>query len=259
LFGDYGLLRRARRPLGLLLSGDRPLRRCSGRDERCVGDTIEDALDSNLHLLADELRRVGDTNVVAVELADSRVDVVETDLAELDPRLPPFLDRRLDGKIVALAFHEDAEVIEMHSFLADEEEAPARLRLELGEPLRARTDQQRGDACGNLDAVRLGARTGRERAQPALDVECSGSFGDDDAVAPARRTLLCHYLAWAVRDVLPGHLDEAERRNLDDVCLRPVAPELGPQRFLDGRAVLRIRHVDEVDDDDPADVTETQL
>src|SRR5439155_20613481 len=55
------------------------------------------------------------------------------------------------------------------------------------------------------------------------------------------------------------HLDEAERRDLDDVGLRPITLELAPQRILDRLPVLRVRHVDEVDDDDSADVAETEL
>src|SRR5206468_1531769 len=66
-------------------------------------------------------------------------------------------------------------------------------------------------------------------------------------------------LARPVGDVLARHLDEAEGRDLDDVGLRPVALELASERLLDGRAVLRIRHVDEVDDDDAADVAEPEL
>ena len=61
-------------------------------------------------------------------------------------------------------------------------------------------------------------------------------------------------LARSVGHVLPGHLDEAERRDLDDVGLRAIALELLLERLLDLRLVLRVRHVDEVDDDDPADV-----
>src|SRR5262249_4787960 len=53
--------------------------------------------------------------------------------------------------------------------------------------------------------------------------------------------------------------DEAERRDLDDERLRAVALELGAQGLLDRGAILRIRHVDEVDDDDPADVAQPQL
>jgi hypothetical protein len=58
---------------------------------------------------------------------------------------------------------------------------------------------------------------------------------------------------------LARHLDEPERRDLDDVGLRSIPFKFGTKRFLDCGAVLRIRHVDEVDDDDAADVTQPQL
>ena len=98
-----------------------------------------------------------------------------------------------------------------------------------------------------------------ERAQPALDLGRGGALGDDDPVAVAGRALAGHHLARAVGDVLARHLDEPERRDLDDVGLRAVALELLAERVLDLLAVLRVRHVDEVDDDDPADVAQAQL
>src|SRR5213082_2587533 len=77
--------------------------------------------------------------------------------------------------------------------------------------------------------------------------------------SPPQVALAGHDLARAVGDVLPRHLDETERRDLDDVRLRPVALELGAQCLLDRRAVLRVRHVDEVDDDAPADIAQAEL
>src|SRR5204863_4280052 len=78
-------------------------------------------------------------------------------------------------------------------------------------------------------------------------------------IAGARRALARHHLARAVGDVLARHLDQTKWRDLDDVRLRSVALELGAQRFFDRGAVLRIRHVDEIDDDDPADVAQPEL
>ena len=92
----------------------------------------------------------------------------------------------------------------------------------------------------------------------ALHLERGRRLGDDDAVTGAGRALLGQDLARPVGDVL-ARLDESEQGGLDDVGLRPVALELGAERLLDGGPVLRVRHVDEVDDDDPADVTEPQL
>ena len=111
-----------------------------------------------------------------------------------------------------------------------------------------------------LDLERLRARLRRgERPQPPLGVDDRGRLGDDDALAGARRALAGEDLARAVRDVLARHLDEPERGDLDDVGLRPVALELLLERLLDRAPVLRVRHVDEVDDDDPADVAQPEL
>ena len=98
-----------------------------------------------------------------------------------------------------------------------------------------------------------------DRAQLALDLERMSRVGDDEAVAAADRATAGQDLARPVGDVLACHLHEAEWRDLYDIRLRPVALELGPQCFFDRRAVLGIRHVDEVDDDDPADVAKPKL
>ena len=111
----------------------------------------------------------------------------------------------------------------------------------------------------HLDAVHLAARALDQRAQPLLQLHRRRLLRDDDPVAGADRALLGEDLARPVGDVLARHLDQPERRDLDHVGLRPVALELLAQRLLDGRPVLRVRHVDEVDDDDPADVAQPQL
>ena len=117
-----------------------------------------------------------------------------------------------------------------------------------------------GDVRVQLDSERARcASSAASIAQLALGLDRGRGLREDDAVALAGRTALGEDLARAVRHVLARHLDEAERRDLDDVRLRPVALELGLQRLLDGRPVLRVRHVDEVDDDDPADVAQPQL
>ena len=77
--------------------------------------------------------------------------------------------------------------------------------------------------------------------------------------ALAHRALAGHDLAHAVGDVLARHLDQAERRDLDDVDLAAVLLQLALQDLEHGVAVLLARHVDEVDDDDAADVAQAQL
>ncbi len=109
------------------------------------------------------------------------------------------------------------------------------------------------------DLERLHPRALRDRAKLALDLERVRRVRDDDAVSGADRAAVREDLTRAVRDVLARHLDEPERRDLDDVRLRAVALELRAQRLLDRLPVLGIRHVDEVDDDDPADVAQPEL
>src|SRR5262249_60025930 len=141
-------------------------------------------------------------------------------------------------------------MIKMDIFLRHEEEAPPRRRLDLLQPRGARADEQRRDLRVDLDAERLDAGAASKRTKPALEVDRGRLLGDDDSVAAARRAFAREDLPWPLGDVLPRHLDEAERRDLDDEGLRPVSLELGPQCVLDGLAILRIGHVDEVDDDD---------
>ena len=140
-----------------------------------------------------------------------------------------------------------------------EEEAPARLLLDLAEPRAAGSDEQRRNVRVELDPERLVARLARQRAQPPLGVDGERLVGNDDAVPRAGRAGDREDLARTVGHVLARHLDEPERRDLDHVRLRPIALELAAERVLDRLAVLRVRHVDEVDDDDPADVAEPEL
>ena len=83
--------------------------------------------------------------------------------------------------------------------------------------------------------------------------------GEHDALAVAGRAGRGEDLAHPVGDVLPGHLDQAQRRDLDHVALRLVGVERFAQRLQDFVAVAGPRHVDEVDDDDAADVAQAQL
>ena len=100
---------------------------------------------------------------------------------------------------------------------------------------------------------------GGQVAQPAIDLDRHGLLGEHDALALADRAGLGHDLAHPVGHVLARHLDEPERRDLDHVGLRAVLVERLAERLQHGVAVARPGHVDEVDDDDPADVAQPQL
>ena len=68
-----------------------------------------------------------------------------------------------------------------------------------------------------------------------------------------------HRLGQTGADALAGHLDETQRGHLGDLMLRPVAAEAFDEAAHHEIAVGFEHHVDEVDDDDAADVTQAQL
>ena len=214
-------------------------------------------------LLADELRGAADDDVEAVELADAGVRRRAGRARRASARAPGRPRRRAPRAQLL----ERALGRARRSGRGGRPPRPTRKNrffvslLDLGEPRGRRARPAvRGDLGVHLDLERL-ARASRRRARAA------GARPRPRPSPPRRRcrrrrrsgTCLRQDLARAVGDVLARHLDEAERRDLDDVGLRPVALELGAQRLLDRGAVLRVRHVDEVDDDDPADVAQPQL
>ena len=248
------------RLLGLALCGDRSHRLLGAADQRRVGRAVEDALDPHLRLLADERSAAADADGEPVELADPRVHVVEADLDELQLDLLAFAGRAFWREALVGAFAEHLEVVGRHALARLDQEPTLRLLLDLGETRGARPDQDARDLCVELELECLRPRRARrQRAQVPFRVDRGRRLREDDAVAAADRALAREDLARPVGDVLARHLDEAERRDLDHVGLRPVALELVLERLLDRGAVLGIRHVDEVDDDDPADVAQPQL
>ena len=96
-------------------------------------------------------------------------------------------------------------------------------------------------------------------AQPALEFDRDRLLGADHALPLAGGTRTAHDLAHALGDVLARHLDEAQLGDLGGEGLRAVLVERLAQRLHDGVAVARASHVDEVDDDDAADVAQAQL
>ena len=112
------------------------------------------------------------------------------DLDELELDLGALGDRRLGLQVGELALGEHGGVVGVDALLRDEEEALLRRLLDLGEARAAGAEQERGGPRADLDPERLRPRAGRERAQPALDLEGGRRLGDDDPVAGAGRALL---------------------------------------------------------------------
>src|ERR671912_148633 len=119
-------------------------------------------------------------------------------------------------------------------------------------------------SAGPDDGVHLGivlSRWGRrqagspERRPPRL----LDFVGDHHAAAVAGGAGLGEAVEQAAGDALAGHLDQAERRHLHHLALGLVPDQGGPEAFDHGLLVALEQHVDEVDDDDAADVAQAEL
>ena len=153
------------------------------------------------------------------------------------------------------------EVVERQALGALEVEGAAGLLLQRVQHARAVAGELRAHARVHLHEERLDVlgRLVAEVAHPALEVDGDRLLGADDAVAVAGRAGPGDDLAHALGDVLARHLDEAELGDLGGERLRAVLLQRRPQHLHDRVAVARAGHVDEVDDDDAADVAQAQL
>src|SRR6202008_369608 len=108
------------------------------------------------------------------------------------------------------------------------------------------------------------ARRSRDRAVGGAGGRAVGRLGrsverDDDATAVTALALLRERLKQPGTDPLTGHLHEPERRHLGNLVLGPVPRQALKKPAQHELAVRLEHHVDEVDDDDTADVTQPEL
>ena len=118
---------------------------------------------------------------------------------------------------------------------------------------RCRPTTRRSRRLGRGDGGRPGRRRGSpEPGRPASVVH-------DDAASRAVLARLGERLEQARPDALAGHLHQAERGDLGDLVLGAVAAQALDEPAQHEVAVGLEHHVDEVDDDDAADVAQPQL
>src|SRR5262249_18506265 len=91
------------------------------------------------------------------------------------------------------------------------------------------------------------------------DLVADSLRGLDEASAFATWTRLAEHMFQALPVALTGHLDGPERRHVHDLALRVAAREPVRERLEHLAAVLLLGHVDEVDDDDTAQVSQAKL
>ncbi len=99
----------------------------------------------------------------------------------------------------------------------------------------------------------------RLAADLAEDLVGDGGVGLHEALAAAVPAVRVEHPADGLTDPLAGHLDQAELADAQDVGLGLVPPQGLLERLEDLVPVLRLLHVDEVADDDAADVPEPEL
>jgi hypothetical protein len=108
-----------------------------------------------------------------------------------------------------------------------------------------------------LDAPAVQVR--RRLGQLTQDLVADGLGGLDVAASLAVGTRIAELLHQVLARALAGHLDEPELRDLHHVDPRLVLAQCVLERLGDLVAVRRDLHVDQVEDDQPADVAEAEL
>lgn len=93
----------------------------------------------------------------------------------------------------------------------------------------------------------------------AEDLVADGGFGLEDAASVAVEARFVEGATEAFADALAGHFDETEIGDLEDIGFGAIALESGDKGGADAVAVFGAFHVDEVDDDQTADVSDAEL
>src|SRR6185437_4713836 len=141
----------------------------------------------------------------------------------------------------------DIELVDPVEALDLQPNGSADLGLELTEARRLGLEQP-------LDHVRM-----RQDQKLAEDLVADGLGRLHEATSLTRPAGLAEQVLEALARALAGHLHQTERRETHYVALRAVAGEGGRERTEHLAAMRLIVHVDEVDDDDAAEVAQTQL
>src|SRR5690606_15072485 len=131
--------------------------------------------------------------------------------------------------------------------------------LEIGDVARLLVEQTVDHLLVGQYQVALGL-VGAGLAQDlAEDLVADGLRGLQLAAALAGAARLAEHLLEALAGALAGHLHQAQLGDADDVGLGVVPLQLLLQGAQHLALMLLVHHVDEVDDDDPAQVAQAQL
>ena len=239
---------------------DEPAPRAGDVDQRGDRGRATDLVDPHQMLLADVPRAALDLDDVAVDLGHRIARAVHVGLDDLHVDLLALAEGQCALQhLLAVTLQEHPEVVERKPLGSLEVKPLAGLLLDRPQRASAIGGELGADPGVHLDQDRLGRDLLGQVAHATLELDRDRLLGLDHALAVTGRTGSGHDLPHPVGDVLPGHLDQAQRGDLDHERLGPVLVQRLAQRLEDGIAVARARHVDEVDDDDAADVAQAQL
>src|SRR5437773_11059218 len=131
--------------------------------------------------------------------------------------------------------------------------------FELRDFLAFLIEQVVGDLLGDadLDALNIFAVGGQLQHPHHVDAHAFASL--DLTGAFAMRTIVVNAALQRRPNTLPRHLDNAEWPNFENLGSGPIALDGFAHGSLDAAAVLFVAHVDEVVDDDTAQIAQAQL
>ena len=166
--------------------------------------------------------------------------------------------RLVEARIV-VAQALDVIVRRLEELVRDQHDRDAQARLELRDVRALLVQQEGGDLHRHLSVDRRRAFLHRLFLQDAQDVQ-RGTLGiADHADAVAARAGDVAALRQGGPQALARQFHQAEARDLAHLDARAVVVQRVLQAVLDLALVLRVLHVDEVDDDQAAEVAQAQL
>ncbi len=151
---------------------------------------------------------------------------------------------------------------EMRGFqviVGQDHDARTGTQFDLGDRVALLVEQEGGDRDRHLGADFGGAILQRFFFDQAQDGQRQGFDVTDDALAVAARADDAAGLAQGWAQALTGHFQQAEARDAADLHAGAVGFQGFTHLLFDGALVLGRGHVDEVDDDQAADVAQAQL
>src|SRR5579859_391411 len=157
------------------------------------------------------------------------------------------------------------ELLEMECRVGAEAELPAEFLFQFDKDrfiLGSQTIQHFGmneDAELWLLVAALFAKFAQEFRDLALDFDGHRQRALDHAFAFAVRAILVDGAGHDFAMTLAGHFHEAELRDIQDAGLGLVPTDAFPHFLRDALLVVALTHVDEIDDDQAADIAEAKL